>query len=363
MPRKEHWACHISQKGFTGGIIASSYAESTGSAEGAWFQKPRNTLIEVFTTCFEKEQFEIKKEETLLAQVLMKSTHGVRSDPPFAAQCRAMYSGYLTDLLLAELSDAANYTAFIKVGSLELGCGRDNTSTRIPITVKRNIVTEKERTVVVFIDLPGKKMISVNSCDCPTVANCGYPCKHIFCASVLCSTQFSTHIRFEHLKHFFNDRYLLKRNVEFLGKIVEGDVMNGPVLEGHESTRNDTAFDADEDCKAEHSDVNDAHFGTQIQPPQQAKGKRIGHVSFEKLRTEVTPLCQAGSRNSHVGSSLMEIFKAMHTAVLAMTPDEQKMCTANSLVFACQRHLSTVGEENVMSTTVQQRGQQRGLQT
>ena len=87
----------------------------------------------------------------------MKSTHGVRSDPPFAAQCRAMYSGYLTDLLLAELSDAANYTAFIKVGSLELGCGRDHTSIRIPITVKRTIVTEKERTVVVFIDLPGKK--------------------------------------------------------------------------------------------------------------------------------------------------------------------------------------------------------------
>ena len=134
--------------------------------------------------------------------------------------------------------------------------------------------------------------------------------------------------------------------------------MNGPVLEGHESTRNYTAFDADEDCKAADSDVNDAHIGTQIQPPQQAKRKRIGHVSFEKFRTEVTPLCQAGSRNSRVGSSLMEIFKAMHTAVLAMTPDEQKMCTANSLVFACQRHLSTVGEENVMSTTVQQRGQQ-----
>ena len=98
----------VVSKGVYRGISASSYAESTGSAEGAWFQKPRNTLIEVFTTCFEKEQFEIKKEETLLAQVLMKSTHGVRINPSFAVQCRVIYSGYLTDLLLAELSDAAN---------------------------------------------------------------------------------------------------------------------------------------------------------------------------------------------------------------------------------------------------------------
>jgi len=69
MPRKKHWACHLTQNGFTGGLIASSYAEATGSSEGQWFQKPRNTLVEVFSHCFEKEEYEIKKEEMLLAEV------------------------------------------------------------------------------------------------------------------------------------------------------------------------------------------------------------------------------------------------------------------------------------------------------
>jgi hypothetical protein len=79
MPRKKHWACHLTQNGFTGGLIASSYAEATGSSEGQWFQKPRNTLVEVFSHCFEKEEYEkkykkkykIKKEEMLLAEVVI----------------------------------------------------------------------------------------------------------------------------------------------------------------------------------------------------------------------------------------------------------------------------------------------------
>ena len=106
MTRKKHWACHLTQQTFTGGTIASSYAESTGSAEGRWFQKPRSTLLEVFTACFEKEQFEIRN---FTSSCQHKATHGVNSHPPLIAQCRNMHSGHVTELVLAEVINSANY--------------------------------------------------------------------------------------------------------------------------------------------------------------------------------------------------------------------------------------------------------------
>ena len=119
MPKKHTWASHITQKVYTGGVIASSHAEASGSAQGKWFQKPRHTLLEVFSTCFEKEDYEIRREEENLAKVAMEATRGVQSDPPLVVECRRNYSAYATSLVLAEVVESSNYTAFIegKIGT------------------------------------------------------------------------------------------------------------------------------------------------------------------------------------------------------------------------------------------------------
>jgi hypothetical protein len=131
MSRKEHWACHITQKCFTGGLIASSFAESSGSAQGRWFQ-----------------------QHELLASVLMASTHGVPSDPPLVAECRAKYSHYVTELVLIEAIESKNYTAFIALVSLQTAGtifnGDMSAEVVMNIKVKRNICTEKDRTVATY---------------------------------------------------------------------------------------------------------------------------------------------------------------------------------------------------------------------
>ena len=176
MCRKEKWACHITQKNFTGGLIASSYAESCGSAQGRWFQQPRHTLVQVFTTCFEKEDHDIKVEQELLANVVMASTHGIPSDPPLVAQCRAKYSSFITQLVLSEVIDSKSYTAFISTTSLQSAATISNVDTTVQttlnITVKRNICTEKERTVTVRMQ--GPVLQHIEGCDCPTLQNCGH---------------------------------------------------------------------------------------------------------------------------------------------------------------------------------------------
>ena len=329
LPRKQHWACHISQKGFTGGVIASSYAEATGSAEGAWFQKPRNSLLEVFAACFEKEEFEIKKEETLLGNVVMKVTHGVSNDSPLIVECRARCSAYVTGLVSSELADSINYSAFTNNRVLAPGEEGYTAETSIAFTVKRNIITEKERAVLFTVNLERKFVVSVDSCDCPKVSNCGYPCRHIFAAALLCSTQFSAHVCFEHLKPFFHPRYLLKKSVEFLGKGVEEVAReigsNNPLCD----------FDADDECDGGPNQEG-AHFSTQVTQPlsQRNKGGRFTHISFDKLRSEASPLFQAGSRNTRLGNALLDLFKSLHRTVLAMSPEDQQTVTAESLVAA-----------------------------
>ena len=89
----------------------SSFAESSGSAQGRWFQQPHHTLVQVFMTCFEKEDHDIKMEQELLASVVMASTHGVPSNQPLVAECRAKYSHYVTELVLIEAIESKNYTA------------------------------------------------------------------------------------------------------------------------------------------------------------------------------------------------------------------------------------------------------------
>ena len=342
MTRKKHWACHLTQQTFTGGTIASSYAESTGSAEGRWFQKPRSTLLEVFTACFEKEQFEIRNEETLLADVITKASHGVTSDPPFVAQCRNMYSGHVTELVLAEVIDSANYSAFLSNSSrgfadkVERGSFEDDSLAEIEIVVKRNINTEKQRTVRIV--MLNNEVESLKGCDCPKVVNCGHPCRHIFSACVLLCTQFSVQISFDLLKHFFNDRYLLKRNVQFAAKNASNTTAS------ISSTQHCNENEEGAEFQPSNEDENaTSHFASQLAPPpsQTQKGGRLGHVSFDKLRSEVIPVCQLGSRNNQVGNGLLRIFKSLHTSILGMSPEEQRNATAASLLAACLADLQT----------------------
>ena len=341
MSRKEHWACHITQKCFTGGLIASSFAESSGSAQGRWFQQPRHTLVQVFMTCFEKEDHDIKMEQELLASVLMASTHGVPSDPPLVAECRAKYSQYVTELVLIEAIESKNYTAFIAPVSLQTAGtifnGDMSAEVVMNIKVKRNICTEKDRTVVVRMQ--GSVVTKVDSCECPAILNCGHICRHVFSACVLLCTQFSSRITFSQLEHFINKRYLLKKEVQFLGVGAAGSLPQTNIHPSEEcigGPGQQIDYDdgiADDVCDAE-------HFASQItSTAPQHKGSRLSHISFDKLRAECTPICQIGSRNNKVGNALMQIFKTLHDAVIGMTPEEQNNATPQSLLFRCQEHL------------------------
>ena len=97
-------------------------------------------------------------EQELLANVVMASTHGIPSDPPLVAQCRAKYSSFITQLVLSEVIDSKSYTAFISTTSLQSAATISNVDTTVQttlnITVKRNICTEKERTVTVRMQGP-----------------------------------------------------------------------------------------------------------------------------------------------------------------------------------------------------------------
>ena len=341
MCRKEKWACHITQKNFTGGLIASSYAESCGSAQGRWFQQPRHTLVQVFTTCFEKEDHDIKVEQELLANVVMASTHGIPSDPPLVAQCRAKYSSFITQLVLSEVIDSKSYTAFISTTSLQSAATISNVDTTVQttlhITVKRNICSEKERTVTVRMQ--GPVLQHIEGCDCPTLQNCGHICRHVFSACVLLCTQFSSRVNFSHLEHLINKRYLLRKEVQFLGRSHSESVslfnstaaLNvAPHLEDHGVAECDA-----EECATE-------HFASQItSPSQNQKGGRLSNITFDKLRAECTPICQVGSRNNKVGHALMDMFKTLHSAILAMSPEEQNSCTAASLLHHCQAQMQS----------------------
>ena len=127
-------------------------------------------------TCFEKEDHDIKMEQELLASVLMASTHGVPSDPPLVAECRAKYSQYVTELVLIEAIESKNYTAFIAPVSLQTAGtifnGDMSAEVVMNIKVKRNICTEKDRTVVVRMQ--GSVVTKVDSCKCPAILNCGH---------------------------------------------------------------------------------------------------------------------------------------------------------------------------------------------
>ena len=194
MTRKHRWACHLTQKVFTGGVIASSYAESSGAAQGRWFQSARSSLVEILLSCLEKEDLDIKKEQRDLALIAIKAQSGVPSDPPFVRSCRSIYSEHVTELVLREVVDSANYTAFVRdcanFGTVDDGCS-------LVITVKRNVLTEKERTVTVFMQ--PKDSPHIQGCTCPKVTNCGHPCRHIFSACVLLAAQFSVQICLSHL--------------------------------------------------------------------------------------------------------------------------------------------------------------------
>ena len=69
MTRKHRWASHLTQHVFTGGVIASSYAESSGAAQGKWLQSPRHSLVDILLSCLEKEDLDIKKSRKNLAVI------------------------------------------------------------------------------------------------------------------------------------------------------------------------------------------------------------------------------------------------------------------------------------------------------
>ena len=64
-------------------------------------------------------------------------------------------------------------------------------------------------------------------------------------------------------------------------------------------------------------------------------------MSFDKLRSEVIPVCELGSRNNQAGNGLLHIFKTLHTSILGMSPEEQRNATAASLLTACLANLQT----------------------
>ena len=299
MTRKHRWASHLTQHVFTGGVIASSYAESSGAAQGKWLQSPRHSLVDILLSCLEKEDLDIKKEQKDLALISFKAESGVASDPPFVRSCRSLYSEHVTELVLAEVLDSVNYTAFIQDFSTVCAASEE---LLLPITVKRNIMTEKEKTVSVL--MVSKDMVHIQGCTCPKITNCGHPCRHIFSACALISAQLSIHIHFKHLQHLFNPRWLMKKEVLFVGKNLEQvHAANAEDINFGDNAKNicdqdDQTFGAEntdtQTFGAENTDTqkctastnsNFAQQLTQPAPPQKTNSARVPRISCIKSRS------------------------------------------------------------------------------
>ena len=91
-----------------------------------------------------------------------------------------------TILVLCEVLNSVIYTAFIRdctnFGIVSDGC-------TFIITMIRNIITVKERTVTVVMQF--KNSLYIQGGTCPKVTNCGHLFRHIFSLCVLLDAQFS----------------------------------------------------------------------------------------------------------------------------------------------------------------------------
>jgi hypothetical protein len=155
------------------------------SSMGRWFVRSSNSFVEIITSCLHKDAQNMKEEQVALGVVNLNTT-GLPTDSVLVKACRSVFSDYITNKFQAQEMDAQNYHAFVEsVPILEQG-----TASLMHITVKRKIITEALRHIVIEIS-EHLEVAHIHPCKCPKFLNERYACQHGICASQLLTAQFS----------------------------------------------------------------------------------------------------------------------------------------------------------------------------
>ena len=119
----------------------------------------------------------MKAEEQALGVVEL-NTNGLATDSLWAKACRRIFSDFITKKFEHQIQDSMNYHAFVSKNSAQLLERIPGEQVQIQVIVKRNIITEAQRHVLVDIKDDGT-LQQIHPCPCSMHLNEGLPYRHI----------------------------------------------------------------------------------------------------------------------------------------------------------------------------------------
>ena len=141
----------------------------------------------------------------------MLNSLGLPTDSCWGKACHGVFSDFITNKFEGEIKDSLNYHSFVSNNSTHFLQQIPGQAVRIEITVKRSILTEAERQVLVDINEHGT-LEMLHACPCPLHLNEGLPCRHVMAVVSLLTAQLQMTVSFDHLKCLFHNRW--RRQVE-----------------------------------------------------------------------------------------------------------------------------------------------------
>ena len=200
---------------FTNGTTTNSYTESMNSSMGRWYVSPSDSIVDLISQSLQKDAQNMKEEQDALGVVMLNSI-GLPTDSCWGKACRGVFSDFITNKFEGEIKDSHNYHSFVSDNSTHVLQQIPGQAVRIEITVKRSIVTEAERQIIVDINEYGTLQM-LHACPCPLHLNEGLPCRHVMAVVSLLTAQLQMTVTFEHIKCFFHKRW--QRQVELFSNM------------------------------------------------------------------------------------------------------------------------------------------------
>ena len=340
LPKLENICFCDNKHVFTNGTTANSYTESMNSSMGRWFVSASDSIVDLLSQCLQKDAQNVKEEEQALGVVEL-NTNGLATDSLWAKACRRIFSDFITKKFEHQIQDSMNYHAFVSKNSAQLLERIPGEQVQIQVIVKRNIITEAQRHVLVDIKDDGT-LQQIHPCPCSMHLNEGLPCRHIMAVVTLLTAQLAMHVDFGNLQIFFLPRF--KRQVRLFSKVcpklsttcttvpeLNGAIAIVPARAPHSTDSDHEAECATENAEFEHTQPESSQL--QPHPTQTAKPKRA-NITFDMLRKEAVELCAIGKQNQHAAEFVLKVLRNAKVQLLAM-PDVTAPISVQSLRRTC----------------------------
>ena len=135
------------------------------SSMGRWYVSPSDSIVDLISQSLQKDAQNMKEEQDALGVVMLNSI-GLPTDSCWGKACRGVFSDFITNKFEGEIKDSRNYHSFVSDNSTHVLQQIPGQAVRIEITVKRSIVTEAERQIIVDINEYGTLQM-LHACPLP----------------------------------------------------------------------------------------------------------------------------------------------------------------------------------------------------